>query len=285
MRLAMVLAGIILGQFLLYGPSLIGRKVLLPLHCLAIPRYYLPDSPQTPNLNDDPTPSDLVLLFEPDRRFASSEFSAGRFPLWATAEFGGVPFIWPKYSPFFLFSCLTASPVILAWTQLLAALVAGAGAYRFARTVLHVSFWPAAIAAWSYPMIGFFSFWQGYPTSSAVYWLPWLLLAVDGTVRGRSVVAPMVLVLVTALTLVSGHIDTAALVLVVSGLFALWGLYDVYGRRLFQRATSRIVFMLMLGWGLGFLLAAPGILPVMEYVKTSQRMTQRLVGQQERPRI
>ena len=34
-RLAMVLAGIVAGQFLLYGPSLTGRKVLLPLNFLA----------------------------------------------------------------------------------------------------------------------------------------------------------------------------------------------------------------------------------------------------------
>ncbi len=283
-RLAIVLAGIVLGQFLLYGPSLTGQKVLLPLNCLVKPNNYLPRTPQTSKLNGDPTPADLVLLFEPDRRFAVREFTAGRFPLWATAKFGGVPFIWPKYSPFFLFTCLTASPVILAWAQLLTALVAGTGAYLFCRHVLPVGFWPATLVAWCYPITGFFIFWQGYPTGAAVYWLPWLLLAVDQAVRGSSI-APAGLALATGLALVSGHIDVAALVLLVSGLFALWRLYEVHGRQIFQRAAAKMALVLLLGWGLGVLLAAPNILPVMEYARTGQRMSQRYNGQEERPPV
>jgi len=282
--LAVVLAGIVLGQFLLYGPSLAGRKVLLPLYCLAIPNYYLPDTPQTPNAFQDSTPTDLVLLFEPDRRFAIRELAAGRFPLWTPAMYGGVPFIWPKYSPLFLFTCLTASPVILAWAQLLTALVAGTGAYLFFRRVLSVGFWPATLGAWCYPMTGFFIFWQGYPTGASVYWLPWLLLAVDRTVRGHAV-APAALALVTGLVLVSGHIDVAALVLLVSGLFALWRLLEVHGRPFLRRTVGKAALILMSGWGLGFLLAAPNILPIMEYVKTGHRMLERFNGQQDRPPI
>lgn len=185
-RLAVVLAGIILGQFLLYGPSLVGQRILLPLNCLLNRHFYVADTVQTPNSSHDPVPLDLVVQCEPDRRFAIKELSAGRFPLWTPNQFGGVPFIGPKYSPFFLFTCLTASPVILAWGQLLAALAAGLGTYAFCRRVLEVSFWPAALAAWCYPMTGFFIFWQGNPTGTPVYWLPWLLYAVDRTVRETS---------------------------------------------------------------------------------------------------
>jgi hypothetical protein len=282
LALALVLAGIVAGQFLLYGPSLIGRKVLLPLNFLAFHGCYLPNTLQTPNGDEDPVPSDLVLLFEPDRRFTIREFSAGRFPLWAPAKYGGAPFIFSKYSPFFLFTCLTASPIILAWGQLLAALVAGTGAYIFCRRVLPVGFWPATFVAWCYPMTGFFVFWQGGPTCAPVYWLPWLLLAVDRTVRGNSM-APAALGLSTGLVLVSGQIDMAALVLLVSGLFALWCLYEVHGRQIFRRNVGKAVLILTLGWGLGFLLAAPNLLPVIEYAKTGYRMSQRFNGKQERP--
>ena len=280
----MVLAGIVAGQFLLYGPSLTGRKVLLPLNFLAAARCYLPQTIQTTNSYQDPVPQDLVLLFEPDRLFAMREFAAGRFPLWTPAKYGGVPFIWPKYSPFFLFTCLAASPVILAWAQLLAALVAGTGAYLFCRRVLPVGFWPAILVAWCYPMTGFFVFWQGYPTSAPVCWLPWLLLAVDRTMRGN-LMAPAALALVTGLALVSGHIDVAALVLLVSGLFALWRLREVQGPRIFCWLTGKTVLALILGWGLGFLLAAPHVLPVMEYARTGSRMSQRFNGLQERPPV
>ncbi len=284
-RLAVVLAGIVLGQFLLYGPSLVGRKVLLPLDYLLIPNCYLPDTPQTPNSLQDAIPGDLVLQYEPDRRFAVREFSAGYFPLWSPAEFGGVPLICPKYSPFFLFTCLTPSPIILAWAQLLTALVAGTGAYLFFRRVIRVGFWPATLAAWCYPMTGFFIFWQGHAVGAPVCWLPWLLLAVDRTVRGNSI-APVALALVTGLVLLSsGQIDVAALVLSVSGLFALWCLYEVHGRPVLRRKVGKAALVLALGWGLGFLLAAPNILPVIEYAKTGQRMLERFSGLQQRPPI
>ena len=129
-----------------------------------------------------------------------------------------------------------------------------------------------------------FYFWQGYPTSAPVYWLPWLLLAVDRTARGN-LIAPAALALVTGLALVSGHIDVAALVLLVSGLFALWRLREVYGPRIFCGSTGKAVLALILGWGLGFLLAAPQVLPVMEYAQTGFRMSQRFNGLQERPPV
>ncbi len=70
---------------------------------------------------------DLVDQFEPARQSAVSEIHQGRFPSWAPYPFGGVLFVWPKYSLFLLLECCTRSPVILAWGQCLAALVAGAG--------------------------------------------------------------------------------------------------------------------------------------------------------------
>ena len=62
-----------------------------------------------------------------------------------------------------------------------------------------VSFWPAAITAWCYPMTAFFIFWQGYPTCASIYWLPWLLLTVDRTIRGQNPMSPIALALVTGL--------------------------------------------------------------------------------------
>src|ERR1035437_4465279 len=121
-RLLIVLAGIIAGQAILYGPSLAGQKILLPLDILAAPNVYLPRTPGVEKI----VPHDRVLVdldfqFEQERRFAGSEIHAGRFPLWAPYQYAGVSFVWPKYSPFLLLECCTASPVILAWAQLLMA--------------------------------------------------------------------------------------------------------------------------------------------------------------------
>jgi len=157
-----VIAGIVLGQAVLYGPSLIGQKILLPLDLLASPGAYIPLTPETARIvPHDPVLTDLVFQLEPARRFAVAELHQGRFPTWAPYEYGGVPFIWPVYSPFLLLECCTRSPVILAWAQLFAALVGGAGMFFFCRKSLGVGFCPATICAWCYPLTTFFVLWQG----------------------------------------------------------------------------------------------------------------------------
>lgn len=281
-----VVAGLILGQAILFGPSLIGQKVLLPLDILARPGLYTPQSPDRETVQpQDRTLGDLVMQFEPDRRFAAREFKAGRFPFWIPYQYGGVPFIWPKYSPFFLPTAFTESPVVLAWAQMLAALVSGIGAYFFCRIALRVSFWPATFVAWCYPLTGFFVFWQGYPTCSAVYWLPLLLLTVDRAVRSPGLLNTTALAVVTGLTLVSGHIDVAGQALLVSGLYALWCLWDVSRKWVSQAAVIKAVSVLILGWSLGMALAAPHVWPLVEYAQTGYRISQRAEGTEERPPV
>jgi hypothetical protein len=285
-RLLIVLAGIALGQIILYAPSLAGRKILLPLDILADPTYYLPRTPEVEKIEpQNPTRSDLIDVSEPARRFAAAEFQAGRLPMWNPYNFAGAPFIWPKFSPFLALQCATASPVVLAWSQLLAAIVAGLGAYRFCRRVLGVSFWSAAIAAWCYPLTGFFVLWQGYTTCLPVVWLPWILLAVDQTARGASALAPIGLSAATCLVLISGQLDVAGQVLLTSGLYGVWRLYEAHPGQWFRRQGRKAALGLAAAWGLGFLLAAPYILPVLEYTHTGSRMARRAAGEAERPPV
>src|SRR5262245_24469101 len=185
-RSLILLAGIILGQAILYGPSLAGKKILLPLDILAGPGIFLSRNAETRNLEiQNVYLSDLIYVAEPARRFAFGELRAGRLPSWAPYEYCGAPFIMPRFSPFFLLQCGRESPVLIPWVQLLAAVVAGCGAYQFCRRVLTLSFWPSTVAGWCYPLTGFFVLWQGYPTAVPVLYLPWILLAVDRTVHGN----------------------------------------------------------------------------------------------------
>jgi membrane protein YfhO len=281
-----VLAGIVAGQFILYGPSLAGQRVLLPLDLLGLKNAYLPRTPDIVKMPpQDAALVDLVFNFEPARQFAIAEFHAGRLPMWTPYQFAGAPVVWPKFSPFMLLECCAASPVILAWTQLVAAIVAGFGAHLFFRRVLAVGFWPAAIASWCYPMTGFFIFWQGFPTCAPVYWFPWLLLAVDCTARRTGPFAAIGLSLTTGLVLVSGALDVGAQVLLASGFYAVWRLLDAYRGEWSGRSARRAVFALTLGWVCGFLLASPYLLPLLEYAHTGARMQRRAAGAEERPPV
>ena len=136
-RLVVVLVGIIAGQAILYGPSLIGEKILLPLDILAYPRIYIPSTPGAGTAEPhDLMLVDLVLQFETERRFTAAEIHAGRFPMWTTYQYAGSPLVWPKFSPFILLGCLVLSPLILPWVQLLASVISGLGFYFFARRAL-----------------------------------------------------------------------------------------------------------------------------------------------------
>lgn len=283
-RAAVVLAGICLGQAILYGPALVGSKVLLPLDILTGRGVYLP-SEAGPAEVDNPYLSDLVYVFEPARRFAHQELSAGRFPSWVPYQFAGTPFSSPRFSPFLLLQYCFESPIVIAWAQVAVALVAGFGAYAFCRRVLSLSFWPSAFAAWSYPLTGFFVFWQGYPTALPVCWLPWVFIAVERAIRGRRMVWAIALAPLTGLVLVSGSLDVAAQVLLVSGLFAVWCACGVYRERHELRALAPSSAQVVTAWVLGFLLAAPYVLPLVEYTQTGNRLARRGSGEEERPPV
>ncbi len=212
-----------------------------------------------------------------------SEVRRGRLPLWNPYNYCGAPFLAANntavFSPFQIPHYLFPSPVTIAWVQLLKALVAGGGAYCFFRCTLRVGFWPAAVGAWCFPLGWFFILWRGYPPSFVVAWLPWLLLATDYAVRKPSGWGGPAVAAVTAVVMVSGQAATAAHVLLASGLYALWCLFDQYvPRRMFTLAAAGAIAAVVGGWLIGFLLSAPQNLPTAEYLQYSNRIAMRQAG-------
>jgi hypothetical protein len=281
---AALLAGLIVPQVILFGPSLYGSKLLLPLDLLAMPNYYLPRTPQYASVQPyDFALADEIVLFEFERRFAAHEFRSGRWPLWTPDIYVGAPYaVWGKYAPLNALYYLWPSPAALAWTQLLKSLIAGVGAYLFFRRGLAVSRWPATIGAWCYPLIGFFALWQGYPHSEVAAWLPWLFLAADGVARRPLSWSGPALAVLTCIVLVT-RVDVAAQALLACGLFALWRLWSLYGRARNLRPLLGGAAVAAGSWLVGFLLAAPYLLPLAEYTRFGERIAQRAVGTEERP--
>lgn len=140
-RFLLVVAGIVVGQAILYGPSLLGWKILLPLDILATPRVYIPRCSATESLvPHNSVRSDPVLVFEPLRRFTAEEMAAGRWALWTPYQYAGTPMTYGKYSPMWVLRSCVVSPVVIAWTQLFISLSIGGGAYLFCRRALRVEF-------------------------------------------------------------------------------------------------------------------------------------------------
>jgi hypothetical protein len=284
-RSGILIAGLLVPQLLLLGPTLTGHKVLLPVDVLAHPMVYFPDSGADPHQLREMKKSDLVfdhLML----RWAADEFRAGRIPLWCPLNYAGAPFAtYCKYSPFNVLFYLYPQPITLAWMQVFRVLVAGLGAYLFFRGSLTVGFWPAAVGAWCFPLMAFFVLWQGYQVSQALAWLPWLLLCVDRTARRPAGWGGPGLAVVTGLVLVSGQIAIAGQLLLVSGLFALWCLFDAWWQRGGWRRLLVGCAVLGASWLLGFLLASPFVLPLVEFGRSGSRIEKRAAGEEERPPI
>lgn len=303
-RLLLLLGGLVLGQLILYAPSLLGFKILLPLDILTGPGVYIPQTGETRAIPiSNIYLSDIAYLSEPARMYVTREFAHGRFPSWVPYQYAGSPLLAPVFSPILAWQHWVSSPLAVAWTQVWAALVGGVGAFLFWRRCLGLGWLAALVAAWCYPLTAFFVFWQGYYLVGTVYMLPWLLCAVHGVTSTESPFAVPGLALATGATLVSGALDMAGQVLLASGLYAAWRLVENWRLRApiakdppaaetNPRTRIRSPFRmgirltrLAAGWALGFMLAAHWVLPVMEYARTGARIAAREEGREERPPI
>ena len=278
--------GIVVGQAILYGPSLIGKKILLPLDLLAVPGTYLPLTEQYRNIvPHNATQSDLILGIEPVRKALNSELRAGRLPLWTPYLFAGTPAFRLSISPPWLLAYLVASPVVMAWSQMLLALIAGLGMYYFCRRILGLGPWPSVIAAWGYPLTGAYVLWVGQWIPAVMCWLPWSLAAVDRAVRAPRGWGGPAVSLMTMLLLLSGALDIAGQVLIVSGLYALWCILDEYRSQAFSARALRAAGTVALAWALGFACSMWLLVPAADYVNTGSRMIYRKAGAEERPPV
>jgi hypothetical protein len=286
-RVLLLLALILVPQFVLFGPSLVGARILLPLDILEQQGVYMPFDPAAaPKRPIDPALADLVCELEPERRYAVEAVRAGRIPLWNPLIYCGTPFLASSqpsvFYPLRVIDYLFPGPVAIAWGQLAKALLAGIGAYLFSRRVLRVSFWPAAIGAAIWPNVGFLVLWAGFMMSQVGAQLPWMLLTVDESIRKPKSLWPLGLALATAVLLVSGHSATAAHVLLAAGLYALFRIFDVHGlAAACGRRGLAALGVLALGWGAGILLSGPQTLPTLEYMRESWRIQQREAGHLE----
>jgi len=273
-------------QLLLYWPSLLGGKILLPLDLLTQRNHYVPRTSATSHtIPHDPLSSDMVLETEPLRQFAVSELYAGRLPVWVPGIFCGTPYYRWSFSPATLLSLVFATPYVLAVCQLMVSLCAALGAYAFCRGVLRVRFWPAAVVACCYPLTGAFIVWQGCGIPAVVCWLPWLLWAVDRSVVNPFGLGGTAVAAFTATVLLSGQTDVAGQTLLASGLFAVARWFQLYWQRFPSAAALRPLFVLAAGWILGITASLWLIMPLIDCARGGVRLAARSEGTEERPPV
>ena len=70
----------------------------------------------------------------------------------------------------------------------------------------------------------------------------------------------------------------------MSGIYAVWRFIERHGRQCYKAPAIRTMAVVGGGWGLGFLLAAPFLMPVLEYSRTGNWYVA-ASGAEERPPV
>ena len=215
---------------------------------------------------------DVPTFVYPSLALTRSSLLAGRFPLWNPDMYAGQPFL-ASYqtgllSPAMLLSVLFEPPDALLAHAVLRLLLGGVGMFLFLRRLglAPPAVWFGALAFLLNP---FSMVWLEHPPSAVSGWLPWLLWSVE---RNRQVGGPgnvALLAVVSALTLLAGHPETAFKIFLLAGAYSM-ALSVVRTTRSRWRLDGGLLFgRLLPAVLLGACLAAAQIVPFVEYMHES----------------
>jgi hypothetical protein len=287
-RLAVVLVTLALVQAALLGESLTGGRIMLPLKLLKVqnPAILTLLGPEEAQPKASMTGLDLVLQFEPFRKYVVEEYRAGRIPLWNRYSYSGSPFVAngqsAVMSPYRLVDVAMNDPMSTAWAQMLKCLIAGLGMYLFLRIAMRVRFLPALVGAHLFAMCGFMLYFCGHPHTQAASWLPWVMLGCDRLVRRPG---PGWLALTAgsaAASFYSGHPQTTAHVYLCAGIWVAAMLLHTAWRKPWKVTAVRVGWLAAAGVFAG-LLVGPQLMPTLEYLPWSLRLENRAAGRSAVP--
>jgi len=231
------------------------------------------EAPALPTRQWDPLLWDSVAQFYPWRVLLRRGLRGGELPLWSPYQYCGYPLVGNGqsgmfYPPNWLLLVLPAAK-FLGVSLALHFFIAGLLTFYFCR-LLRLSVIPALFAALAFSYSGFMIAWALLPTlvASAI-WLPGALAGIELTQRGRRCWGTILLAASLGLTLLAGHMQIAAYVWMVTGVYAL-------GRLLYNlwRKQSVTWWPIVAGAGLGLMLGMVQVLPTVELGMNSPRGSQ-----------
>jgi hypothetical protein len=226
--------------------------------------------------------ADSVLQFYPWRHLVFDAWSKGQLPLWNPHELAGTPLLANSQSagfyPLHVLIGLLHVPTVpamtfLAWFHLT---WAGLGVYALSRR-LGASRLGGVIGGSSFALSPFMLDWTALPSViTTVAWIPWVLFGVVAIFRREEFAsltqlsrAAVGLALAVGMMILAGHLQFVAYGLMAAVILAI-GLLLVKPES-GPRPTSSSSLACVLGLILGIGIAAPQLLPVLQYGKQSPR--------------
>jgi len=217
----------------------------------------------------NPDLADQGMVFYPAYRFALREWGSNGPPLWNPLIYAGAPAIGnPQLGlldPQILAQVVVgrlfgveAFDASFAWLVWLRLALSAVGAFALARR-LGLGVQASSLAAIGFSSAGFIALWANHSLGHVAPFLPWVLFAIEG-LRGpkpaRSFVAAAALF---ALAIYGGHPETAFNLGLAAGLWSLGS----------WRSERHVALLGLSALALGTLLAAPCLVPFLEYLENS----------------
>ena len=258
---AALLAALIAG-FL--NESLVGGKVLSSADVLLVSASYRavgpPNYEPVNRLLMDPT-----LQFEPWIEFNRAMIRSGRLPLWNSSSGCGAPHLANGqaaiFDPFQIIAYLGPLPDAIAWMAAARLWFAGVGMFLLAR-VWNLGPWGRWFAGLIYPMSGFLVAWLLYPVTNVAIWMPWVFLGTQAVWDFPTIRRGVALAVAVGGTLLGGHVQTAAHVLLAAGAYTTYLTWR--GRQVGRRT---LFWLIAVTSGIG--LAAIEVVPLGAYLTRS----------------
>lgn len=217
----------------------------------------------------DVLPVDGAIQFSAWRDLVFQSWGRGEPPFWNPYQLAGTPLLANSqsgalYPPHILVGLLHVPTflaiTILAWFHLA---LAGLGVYFLTRRLGGTPL-GSAIAGSSFSVSAFMLAWTALPSViSTVAWIPWVLAFTWTLTKDPLRLFSLGLAVSVAMMLLAGHLQFAAYGLIAAGIFAVCGIAI--------NRSPRAVVSLALGLIAGLALAAPHILPVLQYSQFSHR--------------
>ncbi len=203
--------------------------------------------------------TDPAQVFRPDLFWARDEVRSGHLPTWSPLVFAGWPLLASQQAaplyPISALSYVLPFAASIAWGIIALLVLATLGVFLFARS-LGLGPAPAALAGIAYGLSAPMVVWSLHPHSHVHATLGWMLLGVQGSVRGRRWGIP-VLAAAIACAVLGGHPQSV----LIDGLFVVaWSVIAVIRAPRRVQAGGR----LLAGAALGFMAGAVVLLPLAE---------------------
>ncbi|HLF43268.1 MAG TPA: hypothetical protein VJA46_07055, partial [Acidimicrobiia bacterium] len=226
--------------------------------------------PGMPTRFDDPYRIDQgasAWQAEPWAEVVNEAYGEGRLPLWNPYQGSGAPLAANMQSgafdPLLLPVNLHPTPLVWDLTTLGAFLLGAVAMYAFGR-VLGLGRLSATVSSVAFALSGTFFLYSNNPFVRSYCFLPVLFLLVELVIRSRRLLPVLGLGLATAANLLLGMPEISVVVIGMAGTYALV-------RVIMTRRTSVVLSAARTGGGfvLGFMLAAPLLMLLWEYVGQS----------------